>query len=147
MHSPSRASSRIRAGRGISAVGFGLLAARTGDPDDALDLLEDASLRANRTSDGALWVVAYALDAYCGLATQRRPEAARRRAADLESHAARTGMNEFLARAHLHRHDLGVAGSLEMARLVAAGVDNPRLQEAIARREAGSASTAGLGGR
>jgi hypothetical protein len=43
----------------------------------------------------------------------------------LEALAARTGMNEMLVRAHLHRAAMGVPGARESASVFAARIDNP----------------------
>lgn len=51
--------------------------------------------------------------------------------ADLEKRAARLGMRELLVRAHLHRARLGGAASLEVARALAAEIDNPALEAAL----------------
>jgi hypothetical protein len=52
--------------------------------------------------------------------------------ADLEERAARLGMRELLVRAHLHRRRLGGDRSLEVARSLAAEIDNPALERALA---------------
>lgn len=57
---------------------------------------------------------------------------------DLEAVAARTGMNELLVRAQLHRALLGMPGARESAAVFAARIDNP----AVLRRVGETASVA-----
>jgi hypothetical protein len=53
---------------------------------------------------------------------------------DLEALASRTMMREFLARAYLHRFELGESDALEAAEMVAADLDNPALERMLALR-------------
>ena len=54
---------------------------------------------------------------------------ARRLATDLESLAARCGLREHVVRAHLHRYRLGESSALSAARMLAADIDNPTLDD------------------
>jgi hypothetical protein len=55
---------------------------------------------------------------------------------DLALLAARAGIRDLLARAHLHRHALGDADGLAAARIAAPDVDSPVLAAAIANAAA-----------
>jgi tetratricopeptide (TPR) repeat protein len=110
---------------GIAARGIGLVHLAQGRLDDAIAWLDDARTRCIRIPDAYLWVHAYCLDALCDAAVRiGRPEAAGW-VRDLESVAARTGMNELLVRSQLHRARLGDSRGLEAARLFADRIDNP----------------------
>jgi hypothetical protein len=86
----------------------------------------DAYSRADRHPDSDKWIVASILDALSvSIQAGRIPE---RAVSDLESLASRTGMRELLVRAYRHRYELGDPSALDVARLLATGVDNPRLQ-------------------
>jgi hypothetical protein len=41
-------------------------------------------------------------------------------------------MREYVARAYLHRHRMGVADALPAAQLLAAGIENPLFQSELA---------------
>lgn len=115
---------------GLSQRGIGLVAAHRGQTARALSVLEDAWNRAGRHPDSDQWIVAYILDALCAVAIGAgRPDA--KALNDLESLAARTGMREFLARAHWHRFKMGDRGAGDAARLLAAEVDNPALHALV----------------
>lgn len=112
---------------GIAARGIGLVHLARGRLDDAIAWLDDARTRCIRIPDAYLWVHGYCLDALCEVATEiGRPEAAGW-VRDLESVAARTGMNELLVRAQLHRARLGDARAFDAAQLFADRIDNPAL--------------------
>ena len=98
--------------------------------DVALEGLDDAYVRADRHPDSDKWIIACILDSLCTVSIQagRMPE---RPVNDLESLASRTGMREFLVRCYLHRNDLGDRPALDVARLLARGVDNPHLQSQL----------------
>jgi hypothetical protein len=45
--------------------------------------------------------------------------------------AERCGLRELVVRAQVHRDRLGISGSLESARLLAAEIDNPKLDALV----------------
>jgi hypothetical protein len=49
----------------------------------------------------------------------------------LQMLAERTGMREFVARAHLYRHALGQSDALDAAHSAALAVDNPALRRRL----------------
>ena len=119
---------------GIAAAGLALLDETEGHLDAALDRFEDAARRSVREPDAWLWGHAFVLDLACSFGLRYDVERTSAWVSDLEALASRTGMREFLARAYLHRFDLGDVGALEAAELVAAHVDNPVLHERLAER-------------
>ena len=96
---------------------------------------DDARTRCVRIPDAYLWVHAYCLDALCDVAIQVDSPHARAWVGDLETLAARTGMNEMLVRAQLHRVALGDARAGETARLFAERIDNPAVLRRVAALE------------
>ena len=115
---------------GISARGIGLIELARGNTDAAIDGLVDATVRCVRLPDAYLWIQAYSLDALCSVAVQHAPrETAMTWINDLESLAGRTGMRELLARALLHRGQLGDEASAETATLLLERIDNPSLHD------------------
>jgi tetratricopeptide (TPR) repeat protein len=112
---------------GIAARGIGLVHLARGHLDDAITWLDDARTRCIRIPDAYLWVHAYCLDALCEAAVDLGREEAPAWIRDLESVAARTGMNELLVRAQLHRARLGDPRALDAAHLFADRIDNPVL--------------------
>jgi len=119
---------------GIAAAGLALLDETEGHLDAALDRFEDAARRSVREPDAWLWGHAFVLDLACSFGLRHDVERTSAWVSDLEALASRTGMREFLARAYLHRFDLGDVGALEAAELVAADVDNPVLHERLSER-------------
>lgn len=113
-----------------SEAGLGLVEAARGKTEASIDRLQSALMRLAATPDHT-WTMAYALDALCDVAVRQSPGQAKRWINDLETLSARTGMREYLVRAHLHRHRLGDATALEIARLIAVDIDNPHLQEQL----------------
>lgn len=113
-----------------SEAGLGLLEAARGRTDAALDRIQSARMRLIATPDHT-WTMAYALDALCEVGVRHAPQDARRWINDLETLSARTGMREFLVRAHVHRHRLGDPTALEIGRLIALDIDNPYLHEQL----------------
>lgn len=111
----------------IALRGLGLVAARRGDADGALELLDEAPRACRRLPDTYLWVEAYALDALCDVAVDRGTENAARWVDDLRDLAASNGMRELLVRAHLHAARLGTPGAAEAAALLTEELDNPIL--------------------
>jgi DNA-binding SARP family transcriptional activator len=111
---------------------MGLLAAQEDDTAKARELLADALARATRVSDAYQWVHAHVLDSSAGLAVETGAEDAAQIVDRLAQLAERCGLREFVVRAHVHRGRLGVPGSLESARLLAAEIDNPMLDALVA---------------
>ncbi len=103
--------------------------ARHGRVSEAIKWLDDARTRCVRIPDAWLWVHAYCLDALCEVAIDNHIPAARVWVSDLETIGARTGMNEMLVRAQLHRAALGDPGAPAAARLFAERIDNPVIIE------------------
>lgn len=111
----------------IATRGLGLVADAKDDVETAVRWLDFAVTRRTRYPGAYPWIRAYALDALCGVAVRHRLPGAPAWIADLEERASRLGMRELLVRAHLHRARLGGEGSLEVARALAAEIDNPAL--------------------
>jgi DNA-binding SARP family transcriptional activator len=112
---------------GIAARGLGLAAAARDDIDKALEWLAEARTRCVRLPDAWLWIEAYTLDALCSLTVEHGLAAAPAWIEELAALAARTGMRQFAASAHLYRARLGDDPALTAARLLAAEIDNPAL--------------------
>lgn len=111
---------------------MGLLAASESNPAKARQQFADALARVTRVSDAYQWVHAHVLDSSAELAVETgAPDTAEvvDRLAEL---AERCGLRELVVRAHVHRGRLGVSGSLEAARLLAAEIDNPTLEALVA---------------
>jgi DNA-binding SARP family transcriptional activator len=123
---------------GMGARGIGLVKIASGDVVEGIRWLDDARTRCVRIPDAYLWIHGYCLDALCEQAIAHGVKGADRWVADLEAAAARTGMNELLVRAQLHRATLGMPGALESAAVFAARIDNP----AVLRRVEASAPVA-----
>lgn len=109
-----------------------------GDVADGIRWLDDARMRCIRIPDTYWWIHGYCLDTLCEQAIAHGVTGADRWVSGLESLASRTGMNELLVRAQLHRAALGMPGAHESAAVFAARIDNP----AVLRRVADSASVA-----
>jgi hypothetical protein len=107
--------------------GLGLVAAARNDVPRALELLLEAPKVCRRLPDTYLWIEAYGLDALCAVAVEHRLEAAPRWIDELEATTARRGMGELLLHAELYRAGLGEPGALDVARSLAAQVDNPAM--------------------
>jgi DNA-binding SARP family transcriptional activator len=110
---------------GVGARGIGLVKIANGDVEEGIRWLDDARTRCVRVQDAYLWILAYCLDTLCEQAITHRLSGADRWAGDLEALAGRTGMNEMLVRAQLHRATLGMPGARESAAVFAARIDNP----------------------
>ena len=111
-----------------SLRGRGLLAAARGEEGLALDLLTAAPTACRRIRDAHDWVEAYCMEALCRFAVERGLAEAPSYVDDLEGFAARRGLRELVARAALHRADLGQAGAAELAAVLVADIDNPLLR-------------------
>jgi DNA-binding SARP family transcriptional activator len=110
---------------GMGARGIGLVRIANGNVDEGIRWLDDAQKRCVRVQDAYLWILGYCLDALCEQAIAHGVAGADRWVGQLEALAARTGMNEMLVRAHLHRAALGLPGARESASVFAARIDNP----------------------
>ena len=110
---------------GMGARGIGLVKIANGDVAEGLRWLDDARARCIRIPDAYLWIHGYCLDALCEQAIAHGVEGAPRWVSDLEAASSRTGMNELLVRAQLHRAALGQAGAEESAAVFAERIDNP----------------------
>jgi DNA-binding SARP family transcriptional activator len=111
----------------IALRGLGLAAAARGDVSRALELLVDAPRLCRRLPDTYLWIEAYGLDALCDVAVEHHAEATLRWIDALEAIAARRGIRELVLRATVYRARLGEPGALDVARMLAAQIDNPAL--------------------
>jgi DNA-binding SARP family transcriptional activator len=118
---------------GVAARGIGLVHAARGRTEEAIRWLDDARMRCVRIPDAYLWMHAFCLDALCDVAISAGHERAHEWVRDLESVAARTGMNEMLVRAQLHRARLGEERAIEAAGLFAHRIDNPAVLERVAK--------------
>jgi len=110
---------------GMGARGIGLVKIVNGELDKGIRWLDDARTRCVRVPDAYLWILGYCLDTLCEQAIAHGVGGADRWVGDLEAVAARTGMNELLVRAHLHRAALGMPGASDSAAVFAARIDNP----------------------
>lgn len=119
----------------IGLRGLGLAAAARGDLSRALELLVDAPKLCRRLPDTYLWIEAYGLDALCDVAVEHQAGAAGPWIDELEAIAARRGIRELLLRATVYRARLGEPGALDVARSLAAQIDNPALDELFAPPE------------
>jgi len=115
--------------------GLGLVAAAQGDLARALELLLEAPKVCRRLPDTYLWIEAYGLDALCAVAVEHGVEAAPRWVDELEATAARRGMRELLLHAALYRARLGEPGALDVARSLAAQIDNPAVPALLESRQ------------
>jgi DNA-binding SARP family transcriptional activator len=109
-----------------AATGLGRLELLRGNREAAIERLEDARMRLVLRPDYT-FLEAQALDSLCQVAVEEGHPSAAMWINDLESIAGRTGMRELLARSYLHRARAGDASALEVARVVAADIDNPAL--------------------
>jgi len=116
---------------GMGARGIGLVKIVNGDLADGIRWLDDARTRCIRIPDAYLWIHGYCLDALCEQAIAHGVKGADRWVSDLEAAAARTGMNELLVRAQLHRAALELPGARESAAVFAARIDNPAVLRGV----------------
>jgi DNA-binding SARP family transcriptional activator len=116
----------------MAARGMGLLHAIRGDHPVAATWLAEAAARAIRVPDRYQWVHGYVLDAAIANALDNgETERAAPLVANLASLAARAEMRELLVRAQLHRHRLGDGSALAAARMHAADISNPALEDLL----------------
>ena len=118
----------------LGLSGLGLLAHARGEPRAAA-LCDEACGRTGGIQLHWGWIYGWALEARAGVAVDRADPRAGGWVDELEAYAARTGMHDHLARAHLHRHALGDPAALGAAALVASSVESPRLAAEIAARQ------------
>jgi DNA-binding SARP family transcriptional activator len=109
-----------------AATGLGRLELARGNRTAAIERLEDARMRLVLRPD-YVFLEAQALESLCSVAVKEGHPSATKWINDLESIAGRTGMRELLARSYLHRSRAGDASALEVARVLAADIDNPAL--------------------
>ena len=109
-----------------AATGLGRLELARGNRTAAIEWLDDARMRLVLRPDYE-FLEAQALESLCSVAVEEGHPSANKWISDLESIAGRTGMRELLARAYLHRSRAGDASAREVARVVAADIDNPAL--------------------
>lgn len=113
--------------------GLSLVEAASEDTDRAADRLLEASALCTRFPDSYLWMRANVLDALCDIGTQTGMASVDGWIADLQALAARTGMNEFLAKSYLYMQRRGDERAASSARLIAGEVDNPALVSFLER--------------
>jgi DNA-binding SARP family transcriptional activator len=112
---------------GISARGLALLAESRGDPEEAFTLILDALARSHRLADPYVWLEVHILDALCELGRRHGDPRTQAWVEQMRERAARTDMRELTVRALLHAAAMGEAGARELAVVLAADIDNPRL--------------------
>jgi DNA-binding SARP family transcriptional activator len=111
----------------IAARGLGCVALARGEPQRAAEILVDSMTRGGRLPDAYLWGKGYALDVLCGLAVREDMPQASGWIDELLMLAARSGMRELVARAHLHRARQADDASRDAARMLVQDIDNPVL--------------------
>jgi DNA-binding SARP family transcriptional activator len=116
---------------GMAARGIGLVHARRGAVDKAVDWLDDARTRCVRVADAYRWVQVYCEDALCDVATTHDVDGAQQWIDELEAHAARADMRDFVARAYVHRSRAGDPSALAAATVLAAQVDSADLHRTL----------------
>ena len=121
---------------GMAARGIGLVHAQRGALDEAIDWLDDARTRCVRVADAYRWVQVYCEDALCDVATVHGVEGAAQWIDELETHAARADMRDFVARAYVHRYRAGDTSALAAAMVLATQVDSPALYQVLEAAQA-----------
>lgn len=116
---------------GMSARGLALVAAATGDPERAFEVLADARTRTNRLADPYVWLDAYILDAQCELGRRHGHPDTETWVETMRELASRTGMKELTVRSLLHGAALGNEGDADVAALLAADIENPELDQLL----------------
>jgi len=111
--------------------GIALLAEAQGETDRVFEVLSDARKRCNRLNDPYVWLEVYILDAQCGLGRTHGHPDSTRWVDSMREISSRTGMRELTVRALLHGAALGREGDLTAARLLAADIDNPLLEDLL----------------
>jgi hypothetical protein len=87
-----------------------------------------------RVPDAYLWILGYCLDTLCEQAITHGVIGAEGWVGELEAVAGRTGMDELLVRAQLHRVALGKPGARESAGVFAERIDNPAVLRRVESR-------------
>lgn len=116
---------------GLAARGLALLADAKGDTERAFEIIADARVRCNRLADTYIWMDGYILDAQCALGRQHGHIDTEHWIDSMRDLASRTGMKEFIVRALLHGAAIGRKGDAAAARLLAADIDNPALDQLV----------------
>ena len=129
---------------GMGARGLGLVHARRGNVEEAVDWLDDARTRCVRVADAYLWIRAYCEDALCEVAVAHGIAGAGGWVDELDAHASPSGMRELVVRSYLHRQRLGDPDALGAASELAATVANPALHAGL--RDVAAASSASSAG-
>lgn len=124
---------------GMAARGIGQVHARRGAIDPAIDWLDDARTRCVRVADAYRWVQVYCEDALCDVATSHGVEGTAQWIDELETHAAKADMRDFVARAYVHRYRAGDTSALAAATVLAAQVDNPALYQVLEAAQSSAA--------
>jgi DNA-binding SARP family transcriptional activator len=119
---------------GMGARGIGLVKIVNGDLDEGIRWLDDARVRCVRVPDAYLWILGYCLDTLCEQAITHGVIGAEGWVGELEAVAGRTGMDELLVRAQLHRVALGKPGARESAGVFAERIDNPAVLRRVESR-------------
>jgi DNA-binding SARP family transcriptional activator len=117
---------------GVTARGLGLVEASCRREDQSRAWLIDARARCTRSAAPYQWVHGWILDALCAVTPFQAEADLAEWIGALEALAQRTGMRELLVRACLHRHRIGDSQALRSARLLAADIENPLLQDSMA---------------
>ena len=112
---------------GISARGLALVAEASGDVDQAIATLLDARARCTRLADPYVWLDVHILDALCDIGRRHGDPRAGSWIEEMHDRSSRTGMRELTVRAMLHGAALGDRGDAELAKILAAEIDNPLL--------------------
>ncbi|MGA8988054.1 BTAD domain-containing putative transcriptional regulator [Aeromicrobium sp.] len=116
---------------GISARGVALVAESAGDVELAFSTLSDARRRTNRLSDPYTWLDVHILDALCAVGVRHGHEQSTAWVTEMRGLASRTGMRELVVRSLVHGATLGNTEDLLTARLLAADIDNPVLDDLL----------------
>jgi DNA-binding SARP family transcriptional activator len=116
---------------GLAGRGIGLLTADQGQHNEAARWLDEAQMRCARWPDGWEWANAFVLEARVGVAVEAEDPAARELTLKLERLASRGGMRELVARALLHRVQLGEPDLAPALHLIRRESVSPMLKQAI----------------
>jgi tetratricopeptide (TPR) repeat protein len=111
----------------MAARGLALVAEVSGETDEAFTILADSRARGSRLADPYVWLDAYVLDAQCELGRRHDHPELRLWVDTMRELTSRTGMRELTVRSLLHGAALGNVGDADAAALLAADIDNPRL--------------------
>jgi DNA-binding SARP family transcriptional activator len=128
----------------LGLAGLGRLAQTRGDGDRAIPLLIEAGEVGHRLSDTYVWVEAFVLDTLVEVGLAAEDERVPTWLDRLITIAGRSGMRELMVRAELHRAAAGSADALDVARLLAEGVDNPALDADVTRAVEQEAARRGM---